>query len=78
MFETTTKSLVLYGFVVQILLEALFVPAETTCPVTKTPRQATHKKTTTWNAKQQVVYGCFTWMIPNHYIKKWLFHQTSI
>ena len=21
---------------------------------------------------------CFNWMIPNHYIKKWLFHQTSI
>ena len=22
--------------------------------------------------------GCFNWMIPNHYIKKWLLHQTSI
>ena len=22
--------------------------------------------------------GGFNWMIPSHYIKKWLFHQTSI
>ena len=25
-----------------------------------------------------LVIGCFSWMIPNLYIKKWLFHQTSI
>ena len=23
----------------------------------------------TWNSKQPVFYGCFNWMIPNHYIK---------
>ena len=31
-----------------------------------------------WNSKQPVFYWCFNWMIPNHYIKKRLFHQTSI
>ena len=31
----------------------------------------------TWNLKQPVL-GCFSWMISNLYMEKWLFHQTSI
>ena len=27
----------------------------------------------TWNSKQPVFYGCFNWMIPNHYIKNGCF-----
>ena len=26
-----------------------------------------------WNSKQPVFYGCFNWMIPNHYIKNGCF-----
>ena len=26
-------------------------------------------ETITWNSEQPVCYGCFNWMIPNHYIK---------
>ena len=28
---------------------------------------------TAWNSQQPFFYGCFNWMIPNQYIKKWLF-----
>jgi len=28
------------------------------------------------NSKEEVFNGCFTWMIPTHYMKKWVFHQT--
>ena len=30
-------------------------------------------KSFTWNSKQPVFYGCFNWMIPNHYIKRGCF-----
>ena len=29
--------------------------------------------TRTWNSKQLVFYGCFNWMIPNHYIRNGCF-----
>ena len=31
------------------------------------------QNTTAWNSKQPVFYGCFNWMIPNHYIKNGCF-----
>ena len=36
-----------------------------------------HRLTNTWYPKQPSFNGCFSWMIPNLYIKRWLFHQTS-
>ena len=32
----------------------------------------------TWYSQQPCFIGCFSWMIPNIYIKKCMFHQTSI
>ena len=32
----------------------------------------------TWYSQQPCFTGCFSWMIPNIYIKKCMFHQTSI
>ena len=31
-----------------------------------------------WYPKQTFLYGCFNWMIPNHYNKKKVVHQTSM
>lgn len=31
-----------------------------------------------WQPKQTFLYGCFNWMLPIHYNKTGLFHQTSI